>query len=451
MLSDDVLDLSEKNGRILLVDDDEAVLQALRRLFVRQYDVEVFTSPKMALEFLAQRGADVIISDMRMPEMDGAEFLKRCYEHNPDSIRILLTGYADLDAAVKAVNEGRIYRYLNKPWDNDELRGVVVEALDMRDLRATNQTLNDRVAVQNAELSRLNQELKEQFQLKSAEAGDAGQRLQEAYHTLQHEFNSMLLLLVRIMEARNGEDTGSSERQARLAKVTGEFAGLEGEQIQSLYYAALLRNLGKVLLPDSILNKSVRQMSPGEKVQYTRFPVLGQQALMMLDPLQRAAAIIRNHMELYNGKGFPDRLSGEAIPVESRILRLVSDYSDLQQPYNFLDERLSDEQARGYLLNMAGQRYDQDLVEVFMNALDDFADTVVSSIEHCELADAHEGMVLAANLVSPAGVILLSEGTQLTEHHVAKLQTLLTQFEGHDLRLHIRRSCALPDQSGSSS
>src|SRR5690606_27021600 len=132
-----------------------------------------YTTLFRSLNYLQQHSADLIISDMRMPGMNGAELLKQCNEKYPDMIRFLLTGYADLQSAIKAVNEGNIYRYIAKPWDNDQLRGMVAEAIDLRDLRYANQRLNAHVAAQNAELERLNLELKIKYQQKAEQAGSA--------------------------------------------------------------------------------------------------------------------------------------------------------------------------------------------------------------------------------------------------------------------------------------
>ncbi len=156
MLSDGYSEMArEKHGRLLIVDDEESVLQALRRLFHRQYDVVTHTSGAAALEQLQNERFDVIISDMRMPQMTGAELLKSCFELYPQMIRILLTGYSDLESAIKAVNEGNIYRYVSKPWDNDQLRALIAEAIDTRDLKEANQKLSAHIVSQNQELERL--------------------------------------------------------------------------------------------------------------------------------------------------------------------------------------------------------------------------------------------------------------------------------------------------------
>ena len=439
MFSEQPQGADEKIARILIVDDEEPIQKTLRRLFSRLYEVETVSSGEEALQLLNQEGYDVIISDMRMPGMSGSMLLKRCYQKWPEMIRILLTGFSDLESTIEAINEAHVYRYVSKPWDNNELVGLVAEALDIRDLKASNDMLNAQVIDQNEELARLNKELKEKFLEKSDEVGVVEGRLREALRSLHQEFNSMVHILVGLIEQRLGEDKGSSERVARLAKGFAEFAGLSGEQIQDVYYAALLKNFGKVSLPDSIVQKSLQQMSRQEKQEYAHFSITGQTSLMMLEPLQNVANIIRSHTELYNGKGFPDHLEGNVIPIEARVLRIVSDYVDLQREHNFIGTNLSAAEAEEYLQKMAGQRYDRELIGVFSQVLQDTDEQVVSGIERIPIAEAKEGMILSENLTSPAGVVLLSADTQLTARHVNKLMSLARQFEGHQIMLHVQR------------
>ena len=429
----------QKNGRLLLVDDEPGVLQALKRLFFRMYDVSLANSGQEALDILATEKFDIIISDMRMPGMSGAELLKECFETYPEMVRVLLTGYSDLDSAIKAVNEGNIYRYISKPWDNDQLRDMVAEVLESRELKSANIRLSAHIVEQNYELARLNRELQVKYQKSSEAVGEAEEKLQEAYQTLRHEFDAMIHILVGTMEDRLGEEKGSTQRFAELVKAFAANAGLDDAQVEDTFYAALLRNLGKMSLPDSVLSKAIPQMSNSEKSEYARFTINGQTSLMLLEPLQNAANIIRSHMELYNGKGFPDRLAAEAIPKPSRVLRIVCDYSELQREQNFLGESLVEKDARTYLLKLAGQRYDRELVDIFSETLDGYNGGPISSTERLNIASAKEGMILESNLVSPGGAVLLSSGTQLTERHVSKLQALIRQFEGHEIFVQVRK------------
>lgn len=148
--------------RIMLVDDEINILNALRRLFAapliedgEKLTVETFTSPHAAL--LRAREGDVfdaVISDFRMPEMDGVAFLKALRKDQPDAVRLILSGYADLDALVGAINEAQIHRFIAKPWHDFELRAALDQALSHHDMMRENQRLADEVRAQRGVISR---------------------------------------------------------------------------------------------------------------------------------------------------------------------------------------------------------------------------------------------------------------------------------------------------------
>ena len=150
--------------RIMLVDDEQNILNALRRLFVSpslqdtgspKFQVETFTSPRQALR-RAEDGVmfDLVISDYRMPEMDGVAFLKAFRQIQPHAERLILSGYADLHALVGAINEARIFRFVSKPWHEGELKSAVAQALAHRDLLRENQQLADQVRLQTGVISK---------------------------------------------------------------------------------------------------------------------------------------------------------------------------------------------------------------------------------------------------------------------------------------------------------
>ncbi|SFN33695.1 Response regulator receiver domain-containing protein [Formivibrio citricus] len=148
---------------IILVDDETGVLNALRRLLMRTpctyvgqvfpLEIETFSDPTDALEYVRHHTADLIISDYRMPQMDGVAFLKACREIQPDSARIILSGYADLNALIGGINEAQIYRFLSKPWNDYELVSAVATALAYRNLQLENQRLADQVRLQQGVLT----------------------------------------------------------------------------------------------------------------------------------------------------------------------------------------------------------------------------------------------------------------------------------------------------------
>ena len=125
---------TERTPLIMIVDDEEMVLTSLRSFLnlETEYDIETYTSPGKALEGLDSRPLDLVISDYLMPEMNGIDFLLRVKKLHPYSTRILLTGYADKENAIKAINEVGLYQYVEKPWDNEELKLIIQNGLERR-------------------------------------------------------------------------------------------------------------------------------------------------------------------------------------------------------------------------------------------------------------------------------------------------------------------------------
>ena len=147
---------------LLFVDDEPGILSSLRRLFrPHGYRILVAESGALGLAELEKTPVDLVISDMRMPEMDGATFLKAVRQRWPDTVRILLTGYADVTSTVAAINEGEIYRYVSKPWDDNEIVNTVREALERYRLKQENLRLTALTQSQNEELKGLNASLEQ--------------------------------------------------------------------------------------------------------------------------------------------------------------------------------------------------------------------------------------------------------------------------------------------------
>ena len=141
-----------EKAKILLVDDESNVLRSISRL-LRDYDITALTSPEEALLLAKQEEFDLVISDFRMPIMDGVAFLIKFMEIQPHSIRMILTGYADLESAQMAINEARVYRFINKPWNNVEIINAVKSGLEHKHILLENSRLANQVREQQALLS----------------------------------------------------------------------------------------------------------------------------------------------------------------------------------------------------------------------------------------------------------------------------------------------------------
>ena len=143
--------MSEKI-RVLYVDDEVHNLQAFKATYRRIFDVHIAESGKEALEIFNNTELDIIITDQRMPEMTGIEFLVEVQKINPEPMRILLTGYSDINAVIDAINKGQVYRYLNKPWQEDDLRSTIENAHEVFRLRRENKDLIEKLARANEQL-----------------------------------------------------------------------------------------------------------------------------------------------------------------------------------------------------------------------------------------------------------------------------------------------------------
>lgn len=152
--------MSTDRKTILCVDDEPNILSALKRL-LRKEDVEVLTatSAREGLDLLTQNRVHLVISDQRMPEVTGVEFLQKVKQQHPDTIRIVLSGFADTALIVDSINKGEVYRFLTKPWDNESLKAAIRQCLEQYDLLEHNRKLVEQIQVQNDQLSKLNRDL----------------------------------------------------------------------------------------------------------------------------------------------------------------------------------------------------------------------------------------------------------------------------------------------------
>ncbi len=160
--------MASRSHTLLIVDDEPDVLESLRHLFHREFHVLTAPSGQEGLQLLEREEVHVILSDQRMPGMTGDEFLSRARQLAPDAVRMLFTGYADLQAVINAVNFAGLFRYIHKPWEPDELALAVRQAAQQYDLLAERRRLLAELSVSNADLTRANQELAEASQLKTA-------------------------------------------------------------------------------------------------------------------------------------------------------------------------------------------------------------------------------------------------------------------------------------------
>ncbi len=409
---------------LLLVDDEENILSSLRRLF-RPLGYRIFTAQSgvQGMEVMAKENVDLIISDMRMPEMDGAKFLSEAAKKWPDTIRILLTGYSDLTSTITAVNQGRIYCYLSKPWEDDDIKMTVKNALERKFLEHEKRRLEELTRKQNEELREFNTNLEKMVQARTAEIQQTADMLDLAFNELRRSYVTAIPVFANLVEMREGSATGHGRRVAEQARALAQQMGLVEEEVENIYFAGLLHDVGKIGLPDTLINRPYIRLSPQERAQMEKHPVMGAAALLALEPLEGAAKIIRAHHERFDGKGYPDLLFGDRIPMGSRVLAVVNDYDALLIG-TLLDEPASPVDARAFILSNRGQRYDPLVVDAFVKLIDSLPHQAPLGREVKLTSDnLREGMVLARDLVNPDGILLLTKGYRLTGALIEKIKS----------------------------
>lgn len=408
---------------VLLVDDEPSVLSALRRLFRTQgYRIEQCTSGADALELLRQTPVDLVVSDMRMPGMDGAAFLAQVRRHHPSVVRILLTGYADISATIAAINEGAIHRYIAKPWDDNDLLLVVSDALQRRHLEQENSRLLALSQAQNQALVTLNQGLEARVAERTAALEKSLADLADAHAEVEAHFMLAITVFSGLLELREGGMAGHARRVADLARRTGARLGLDDAAQRDLQLAALLHDIGKIGFDDAMLKTPVSKYSADLMTVYQMHPVDGEAALLPLDKLHGVAAIVRQHHERWDGRGFPDGRQGAGILLGARILAAANDYDGLTSG-TLAEQVYTSEKARAALRESVNLRYDPQVVEALFAVLGEIEAEARAEVV-VPVADLQPGMKLAADLLSPQGVILLPAGHVFQAKLIVKLREL---------------------------
>ncbi|CAJ0734667.1 MULTISPECIES: HD domain-containing phosphohydrolase [Ralstonia] len=411
---------------ILLVDDEAGVLASLRRL-LRPTGYRVITAESGAagLEMLAVYPVDLIVSDMRMPGMSGAEFLACARERYPDVMRILLTGYSEIDSAVRAINEGGVYRYLNKPWDDQDLLLTVRHAVEQRTLAREAQRLSDLTRQQNDMLQRLNAGLETQVQARTEEIRQTVMFLEGAQRDLKTSFTNMVQVCASMIEMRCGAMARQSLRVADLARRIAIGCGLTGLQVQDIFHAGLLHGIGKLSLPDVLLSTSLDRLSAEQAQQFYQHPLRAQMVLTPVPQLEQVAQIIRHQYERFNGRGTPDRLAGPAIPIGARIVAVARDFEGLMSG-EIVKQRTSPDQAMEMIKAQSGLRYDPDVVVRFVAVLKQQGE--VMPVRQITSTELREGMRLADDLLTRRGVLLITRDSVVSAHQVQQIK----HFEAHE-------------------
>jgi len=352
------------NEKILCVDDEPNILDAYRRTLRKRFNIDVASGGEEALRAIAERGPyAVIVADMRMPGMNGVELLAKVREVAPLTVRMMLTGNADQQTAIQAVNQGHIFRFLSKPCAPEDFANALEAGL-------------------------------EQHRLLTAER-----------QLLTQTLSGAVKVLVDVLSMLKPMAFGRASEVRRVVHQLCE--QLQVQNAWAVEIAAALSQIGCITVPEKILAKVYRgEALSGEELEiYQQHPKVGHELIRKIPRLEEAAEIIGYQEKLYNGKGFPqDFRAGEDIPLGARILKAALDWTSL------LAAGLQPEMAFVHMRQRQGW-YDPKVIEALKHALEISEEYAVRELRVNQLAD---GMILAEDIHSIHGTLLCPKGQEIT-------------------------------------
>src|SRR5262245_33055375 len=342
--------MHNKQASILIVDDEKPIRRLLGTALGNHYDCVIAESAEEAARLLGAISFNLVITDIRMPGSSGLELCQLVTKTCPGTVVMVISGMTDIHYAIESMRHGA-FDYVIKPFDLPSVMLSVERALRYQALLAAKQnyeeSLEETVRVRTAELLSLNESLNTML---------------EALYT---NYRSTLRALAGMLEARDIETRGHSDRVVAYSLRIGKEIGLNHRDLLALEQGALLHDIGKVGVPDSILLKNgpLTDLEWSRMRDHVRF---GLSIIDGIDLLSDARYVVGQHHEKFDGTGYPNRLSGEAIHLHSRIFSVADAFDAItndrpyrsSQPYSH---------ARAEILANSGRHFDPGIVKAFLS------------------------------------------------------------------------------------
>ena len=407
---------------ILCVDDETSVLADLRRVFRKEdFNTITATSGMEALDILkVTPNVGMIISDYRMPEMNGIDFLNAAARIAPDANRMILTGFADFQSSTKTINGAGSFCFMNKPWDDNELLRTVRDGVVRYLLSKENQYLTESIKAQNIELLEWNNNLKKRVLHQTSLIGrQSGYRAEQDADTC----DAFASFFVDVIQQRNPRIAKHLRLVALLAENIAKNLKMDILSVREIKTAALLYDVGLICAPDRLLPVKTKLLSKSELSETLIHRESMLKSLDRIPALKRIKTIISCTQEMYDGSGYPNGVSGDKIPIGSQIIALS----------NWISTAAANEPSHNAKYEIS-KKLDREMGKLFNPSLSSAAKQSIThvlidpplpiksiAIEEVAIADIQIGMVLADNLNNKKGAILYPKGTTLDEIAINKL------------------------------
>ena len=348
--------------RIAFVDDEDLVLGTLSQIFENEpYEVYTFDAPSKAVEAMEKHPFCLVVSDQMMPEMDGTEFLAKVRERWPDTIRILMTGYAETETVIRAINQGSVFRFVSKPWGIRELKQIVKDAIDQYRLVDEHRELTRLTEEQNRELIELNQSLEKRVHDRTQQLRENEEELKNTLTQLRKSLEATIQALALTAEARDPYTAGHQRRVADLSRAIAQKMGLPRDQVDGVRMAGSIHDLGKIYVPSEILNKPGK-IRPNEFELIKSHPEVGYEILKTITFPWPVAEIELQHHERLDGSGYPKGLKRDEILLEAKIIA-VADVVESMSSHRPYRPALGIEKALEEIQAGSGKIYDERVVD----------------------------------------------------------------------------------------
>lgn len=420
--------------KLLIVDDDNLILRALERLLrpLPQIELLICSNPKDALKLIDQQDIAVIISDHIMPQMNGLDLLRYAGLTSPQTISIMLTGERDMELAVKAINNGDVFRFITKPWKNEHLLEMLRLALDQHQLNRSRLFYQRFIQTQNQRLKGINEELESRVIERTRELEESRAQIRNLYKELDGSFDATLQLMLSLMELGDPVIVDHCERTATRVKQFASYLGLDEQLKTHLSRAALLHWLGLINAPKELLFKPRDQFNPEEKAAWEFHPLLGQQILQHIPSLNTPGQIILHYMRPFrkDNDAISDFFGAAADSLSEEILRCCfilhicsafeweRTWQSKRQSINI--RRLYDTSAQR-LRMYSSELYHPILVEKFCAYLASAVEDQREEIILYSLMELKEGMILSRPIETPSGLPMVAAETTITRELIERL------------------------------
>lgn len=337
--------MAEATAKILVVDDESYVRDIIsRKLSADGYVCDQAENAEKALSMISRGQYECVLSDINMPGMDGIELLRNIRLVDRDVAVVMVTGAPDLDGALEAMRLGA-HDHLSKPLNLDHLSLTVDRAIEKK-----------RLVEENREYQR---DLESKVEERTSQLYDANEELRRL-------FMGSIKALAQALEAKDEYTQGHSERVSEIAVGIGRYLSLGETEINDIWLAGLLHDIGKIGVRESVLNKPGK-LDAEEWEAIQRHPVIAERILFPIAELSNVISIVRHHHERFDGSGYPDGLKTGEIPLGARILSVADAYDALtsRRPYR---DALSVKEALSVLEDASGTQFDSVIVRAFTSS-----------------------------------------------------------------------------------